>query len=268
MAHMDRLSHYLSSGMGRVSGWLNPVSAAFIASISEHQRTSGWSGSSGEIGVHHGKLFLILHLLADQDRSSFAVDLFEQQHLNADASGRGDLEIFKRNLDRWTGRADAVRIFKGSSLELDPAAIVATCGRSRLFSVDGGHTAECTLNDLKIAEAVSEPHGVVVIDDVFNEFFPEVAMGLQSYVSDGALRPFAITPNKLYLANPLHLDGYRRWSRDRWENRYEKTCEMYGAPVDLFGVRYASYPEWKQVLRDSPLYPTLKRLKSNLADRV
>lgn len=265
---MDNLSQYLSSGAKRVSGWLNPVSAAFIASISKHQRQIGFAGSSGEIGVHHGKLFLLLHIMADLDRPSFAVDLFEDQHLNADSSGKGDYQRFMSNVDRWAGRRDAVKIFKGSSLDLDPSAVIAGCGRSRLFSVDGGHTTECTLNDLQIAEAVSEPHGVVVIDDVFNEFFPEVSMGMNAYVAKGRLRPFAITPNKLYLADPEHLSGYRKWARSRWENRYEKTCDMYGSEVDVFGIRYASYPDWKRLLRDSPLYPTLKYLKSSRGERL
>lgn len=264
---MDKLSQYISGGMNEVSGWLNPVSAAFIASLSQHQKEMGFSGSCGEIGVHHGKLFLILHMLADTARPSFAVDLFEQQHLNSDASGRGDYGSFTSNLDKWTGRAEAVKMFPGSSLELDPAAIVEACGRSRLFSVDGGHTVECTLNDLRIADAVSEPYGVVVIDDVFNEFFPEVSMGLHAYVQEGRLRPFAITPNKVYLADPQFTGPYRQWLRSRWDNRYEKTCEMYGSEVELLGIRYATYPQWKKALRDSPLYPTLKRLKSNLEER-
>jgi len=260
-------SDYIATGLDHVQGWLNPVSAGFIASIADVQRERGWAGSVGEIGVHHGKLFLLLHMTADPGRSSFAIDLFEDQHLNSDLSGKGDYSQFMRNVQKWTGRADAVRIFKGSSLELDPARVVEACGRSRLFSVDGGHTEECTRNDLQIAEQVSEPHGVVVIDDVFNEFFPEVAMGLQSYVRTGRLRPFAITPNKLYLADPAFVGAYRDWSRHRWENRYEKTCEMFGSPVDLFGIRYASYPAWKQVLRDSPLYPSLKRIKHSFAER-
>ncbi|HEY3694283.1 class I SAM-dependent methyltransferase [Phenylobacterium sp.] len=264
---MDNLSRYLTGGLSSVGGWLNPVSATFISSISQYQRQQSFTGSSGEIGVHHGKLFLILHMLSDPDRPSFAVDLFEQQNLNADASGKGDYDTFRRNLEKWTGRADAVKVFQGSSLELDPSEIVAACGRSRLFSVDGGHTIDCTRNDLQIAEAVSEPHGVVVIDDVFNEFFPEVSIGLQAYMVEGGLRPFAITPNKLYLSHPQFAGAYRDWLRSRWDKRYEKTSEMYGSQVDLFGVRFASYPEWKRVLRDSPLYPALKRFKSSLIER-
>jgi hypothetical protein len=260
----DAVARYVSGGLDSVDGWLNSVSAGLIASLSEHQRERGLQGSSGEIGVHHGKLFILLHLLKDGGRPSFVVDLFEDQHLNSDTSGKGDYGHFIRNLEKWTTAPKAIEVFQGSSLELDPQRIVERCGRARMFSVDGGHTEECTRNDLVFAEAASEPHGVVVIDDVFNEFFPEVSMGLQAYVANGRLRPFAISPNKLYLADPAWTDAYRAFLRSRWPQRYEKTCEMFGAAVDLYGIRYASYPAWKQMLRDSPLFPQLKKLKDSI----
>ena len=264
---MDAFSQYLASGLSRVDGWLNPVSAAFVGSLGAFQRSQGWTGSCGEIGVHHGKLFLALHLLRDPDRPSFAINLFEDQHLNSDGSGNGDYGAFMRNIQRWAGRTDDVKIFKGSSLDLDPARVIEACGRSRLCSVDGGHTEACTRNDLEIAEAVSEPYGVTIIDDVFNEFFPEVAMGLQSYVAKGRLRPFAITPNKVMLTDPQFARAYRDWARADFSHRYDKTCVMFGGEVDLYGIRYGSYPGWKQVLRDSSLYPGLKKIKASLAER-
>jgi hypothetical protein len=257
----DAASAYLSGGLDTVGGWLHPVSAAFIAAISRYQRANGLAGSSGEIGVHHGKLFLVLHLLSDPGRPSFAVDLFEDQTLNTDHSGKGDYAQFMRNLAKWSGRTENVEVFKGSSIGLSPQRIVDSCGKARLVSIDGGHSEECTRNDLEIADAVSEPYGVVILDDVFNEFFPEVSMGLRAYIDKGRLRPFAMTTNKVYLADPAAADRYRAWFRTTWANRLEKTCDMYGSEVDLFGIRYASYPLWKKVLHDSPLYPGLRKIR-------
>ncbi|HEV2069230.1 MAG TPA: hypothetical protein VGR26_05515 [Acidimicrobiales bacterium] len=34
-------------------------------------------GSVGEIGVHHGKLFLLAYLASRRDEAAFAVDVFE-----------------------------------------------------------------------------------------------------------------------------------------------------------------------------------------------
>lgn len=262
----SRWNAYLSHGMTRVDGWLHPFSAAFIASIADFQRQGGLEGSVGEIGVHHGKLFILLHTLSDPDKPSFVVDLFEDQHLNVDASGKGDYAQFRKNLARWTDAPDRIEIFKGSSLELDPAAVVAACGRARLMSVDGGHTEECTRNDLEIGEAVSQPYGVVVIDDYFNEYFPEVSVGVHTYLAQGRFRPFAITPGKLYLAHPQFVAGYRKWLKERWALRYEKTCQMLDSEVDLFAVRYGSYPVWKRALADTPLFPRLKQLKARLTN--
>ena len=67
----------------------------------------------------------------DPGRSSFVVDLFEDQHLNSDTSGRGDYSVFIRNLQRWTDAPEAIEVFQGSSLDLKAHEIVARCGRAR-----------------------------------------------------------------------------------------------------------------------------------------
>jgi hypothetical protein len=70
------------------------------------------------------------------------------------------------------------------------------------FSVDGGHTAELTENDIRVAEASVADDGVVAVDDVFNERWPSVMLGLGRYLGDGSpvLVPCAIGGGKVFLA--------------------------------------------------------------------
>ena len=58
------------------------------------------------------------------------------------------------------------------------------------------------MNDLQLAEGVVLDKGVVVLDDFFNQEWPGVASGGSRHMLDPAtaLRPFCITPNKLYLS--------------------------------------------------------------------
>src|SRR3546814_10878493 len=53
---------YVRQGLKRVDGWLFPYSVDFIRSLAALQRDTGIAGSVGEIGVHHGKLFILLAL--------------------------------------------------------------------------------------------------------------------------------------------------------------------------------------------------------------
>jgi hypothetical protein len=82
-----------------------------------------------------------------------AIDLFEDQHLNIDLSGSGDLAKFHRNLLRHADDARLV-LHQGNSLELAGADLVRLAeGPLRFVSVDGGHTAETTAHDLAVADA-------------------------------------------------------------------------------------------------------------------
>jgi hypothetical protein len=233
----QQLDRYLRTGMHKVSGWLDSRSAEIVAALGLYQSSVGTRGSVGEIGVHHGKLFILLDLLRHPGEKSFAVDLFDNQDENVDASGFGDFKRFTENLERHSLGAHSVVMFKQNSLRLEPEEVLKACGPVRFLSVDGGHTAECTLNDLLVADAVLTDGGIVVIDDYFNAMWPDVSVGVGQYMADPAsrLRAFAISPNKLFLAEPMHHERYRGMLRQRNARYYQKESVMFGHGVDIFG---------------------------------
>ncbi|HET7252227.1 MAG TPA: hypothetical protein VFJ46_00525, partial [Xanthobacteraceae bacterium] len=109
------MQRYLNEGVGRVEGWLDARSAKVIAALGEYQAMQGIHGAVGEIGVHHGKLLVLLDLLKAKDEVSFAVDLFENQEFNVDQSGLGDYSQLARNLEKFSTGLDRVQIFKRNS---------------------------------------------------------------------------------------------------------------------------------------------------------
>jgi hypothetical protein len=269
MNHLDR---YIHSGYKEVHGWLEPFSARYIGALAGLQRESGISGASVEIGVHHGKLFILLHL-AGSRRKDLAIDVFDDQHLNVDRSGHGDRKRFIANVIRWGGTPAAIEILQKSSLNVSEEEILARVGRSVLFSVDGGHTEECAFHDLKLADAVLHPQGVVILDDFFNESWPEVCLGAMKYFADPntRLRPFALTAGKMYLCTGENNAFYRNNMRvrfNRWE--FDKEARMFGSPVQLMGMteRHVSKSQKaRRFLRESPMGPTLIKLKRGLRKR-
>lgn len=245
------LDHYARRGYKSVGGWLNPISARIIASLAEYQTGKGYTGTAGEIGVHHGKLFLLLH--AANPESSFAIDVFDDQHLNTDHSGHGDREIFEENIRRVGGNPATVEIIQRSSFDLTPADIP---GPVRLFSVDGGHTSECVQNDLALADQVLAPHGVVILDDYFNPCWPDVSVGTNIYLTSQAanLLPFAISPSKLYLARPEFVGEYADETARRWHAYRDAENKMFGVDVASYGIRATKGVKGKlrQAIKASP----------------
>jgi hypothetical protein len=243
-----RLAAYLRRH-GAVPGWLDPYSARFIATIGGIQRRAAIHGGVAEIGVHEGRLFILLKLLANEDETAVAIDIFADQHLNADASGRGDEQRFLSNVTRHAG-PDGVVLLRGSSLQLRAPEITRHAGPCRLFSIDGGHTAECALNDLMLADACLHPNGVAILDDYFNPRWPDVSTGTAAYLANGGrLRPFAISPNKLFLADPGSHALYQRELKRLEQDFLEAEASMFGSPVIVFGVEPETWTAGKRFRR-------------------
>ena len=231
----QRLQSYIGSGWSSVIGWLDRYSARVIADLTQIQREHAVTGAFGEIGVHHGKLFILMRLAAPDDRG-FAIDVFEDQHLNVDRSGAGDRRKFLDNVTRWTGSIEGIAVIQQSSLEVSPEFLLREVGLCRMISVDGGHTEQCTLNDLKLCDAVLRDGGVAIIDDCFDEGWPDVATGVARYCLDSStrLRPFAISPGKVYFTQPNHHAFYAARLRSLHERNIRRINRMFGHEVVIF----------------------------------
>jgi hypothetical protein len=236
-----KVARYINGNHRKVNGWLDDFSSLFIAHLANFLEEEGIKGPAIEIGAHHGRLFILLHL-ASTGQHDMVIDVFDDQHLNLDQSGQGDKAVFLRNLERFGGDLARVHILQKSSLEVQPTEITQAIGRPTLFSIDGGHTAECTLNDLGLADATLAERGIVILDDVFNEFWPEVAVGTMSFLgrSDSRLQPFAISPGKVYLCRPGQQSFLYLAIKNQFSRRYiDKEVRIFGNSVLILGVRHS-----------------------------
>src|SRR5687768_5587136 len=102
------LRAYKSSGFGAVKGWCHPETLTVLAELTEVLDESAVVGGSCEIGVYEGKLFIALHALRSPGTRSLGIDLFEQQDLNVDASGRGYSDRVRENLRLHAQDPDAI----------------------------------------------------------------------------------------------------------------------------------------------------------------
>ena len=279
----DPLGAYIRTGHKLVEGWLSAGAISMITTIDAAQKAASLRGHVGEIGVHHGKLLILLYLLCRPDERAIGIDLFEEQERNLDGSGRGDQARFRRNLELNAPDAARVRVIAADSLRLGHADIFqAIGGPVRLFSVDGGHAAALTHHDLLTAASALCEGGVLILDDYFNEEWPGVSEGTNRFLSGTPPRPlvpFAIGGNKLLLTtSTTHADRYvaelskANVAADvgRRIRVHQKTTEFFGHKVLCFhfldlGLRHrlARTRIWTKVRQTS----VGKRIR-RIADRV
>jgi hypothetical protein len=203
------LRAYREHGFDKVQGWCNPQVFHTVDLFDEAPINK--SGGVCEIGVHHGKLYLLLNQVTAPTAMSFAIDLFDQQRLNIDHSGSGNREIFERNLADFDVHKGAnTHIIAGDSTDsklqlnkrIEPGSL-------RFFSIDGGHSVEHTIRDLETANELICNEGVVILDDILNHHWLGVIEGLTRFLATRpTLIPFAIGCNKLYLAKLSYQKFY------------------------------------------------------------
>jgi len=224
---------YAHNKFKEIQGWLNPESAVIISSLSKIQNEIGIMGSVGEIGVHHGKLFILLHLMLNKGERSFCVDVFERQDLNVDKSGHGSYEIFNKNIKKY-GSSELVDIFSDSSLNLLSSDVISKSGKARILSIDGGHTPEVVVNDFQLGESMLVKGGIIILDDYFNAAWPGVSEGTNEYFlgKKSRLRPFAISPNKVFFTNDKEISiQYFNFFKTVFLDKFLKSTKMYGYDV-------------------------------------
>jgi len=207
----DAIARYLDN-LDQVEGWgMDRELAPIFLLLNDLQRQFEIHGTLFEIGVHHGRTAILLALMARPTERCVFLDLFDHQEDNVDNSGRGDLEVFRKNLARWAPTSEP-EIIAGNSLKLDLSSIPGLAAGVRFAHIDGGHYKSLVLNDLHKTEAVLGAGGVVVIDDFLHSGFLGVNEACNHYLREARgmrLSPVATGKNKLMLATRSHADRYR-----------------------------------------------------------
>jgi hypothetical protein len=265
----SRMDDYVRKQSTSVSGWLSRESAEVICHLAVSQVESGLRGGVGEIGIHHGKLFLLLYLSLQDGERAFALDVFEEQQLNVDASGLGDRAIFLRNLAKVGGIESRVSIFATDSCSVTADSLLSASGELRMMSIDGGHTEDITHNDMCLAEELLQNDGILILDDAFNERWPAVAAGAYRFLLEPgrSLRPFAISPNKTYFCkSPDAAARYRSTLSTAFAEIRSGEATVLGSDVLILGRRsIVNRIRNTPIVRDNPeLYRRLSKLRQRL----
>lgn len=213
MAWRKRLEHYRDESMHAVEGWVQKDLIHALAIVQEFHEQQNIHGHMVEIGVHHGKFALALDTLRSPGEKLMGIDIFDDQHLNIDGSGRGSREIWDGHLVRLSHEPSSVFTKMKDSTQLAPDEIEKELGgKVRVFSIDGGHTMEQALNDLEIAAAALTNGGVVVLDDFCSTGFAGVTEAVFRYLffHTPKLLPFGHIGGRLLFTTPAYRQTFHQ----------------------------------------------------------
>ncbi|MEJ8572067.1 class I SAM-dependent methyltransferase [Microbaculum marinum] len=234
---IEHVAPYLDGGIKKVQGWCIPQLWNVIQPLHEYQENAGITGPIAEIGVFHGKFFIGLALTKKGQGKHTAFDVFDLQHFNLDGAGKGNLEAFTANLRQFDLPEDETEIRRVDSMALtrrDIAEIRAQRGAFSMFSVDGCHMVEHTINDFRIAMELTQPGGIIYVDDYLNPDWPGVQEGLARLYLNDAPRfvPIAYTCNKLFTCHISYardmFDHLRETVRASFPNCQVKVVKRFG----------------------------------------
>lgn len=122
-----------------------------------------------EIGVYHGRSTIPLYNLTS-DETLTVIDTFQSKNQYA---------TFIGNINR-AFKSPKLYIITSSSLNVEPGDL----GRFRIFSIDGDHSTEATLNDLELAAATLVSGGVMFLDDFENPTYgPAVSAAIEQFLA-------------------------------------------------------------------------------------
>ncbi|UWR22520.1 class I SAM-dependent methyltransferase [Sulfitobacter sp. S190] len=179
------------------NGWLN-VPASIVTL---HLLRVLPFGPVAEIGVYYGKYLSVLRAAMGRNCRIVGYDIFNENQVPRveDALGAG------------FGGLGNIRLVQVDSTTLTPERVLRDCGGAPVFiSVDGSHEAEPVLSDMRLAEAVLDPRGIVAMDDVLNPVALGVNEAVGRYLNGDApqLVPFAYVANKMFFCRPAQHEAY------------------------------------------------------------
>lgn len=236
--------------ISKIEGWLSFVDFRIFKNIIEFQNSLDQTSQLCEIGVHHGKSFIPMVKFSG-DSVCHCIDIFEEQSLNIDSSGKGDSHIFWKNLKKFKVSRDRVRVHKKLSTVMTKENLCGSGESIRFFHIDGGHNLEVIKSDINLGLKCSDRYSVIAIDDVCRSEWIEVSKGV--FESSLVFREygfvaFAFGFNKLYLCHESMLNLYQEaLSKDIILNPFLEKIYRVQSVSSRQLLIYSSFPlpEWR-----------------------
>lgn len=202
------LSKYLERGFQEIAGWLHPPAMQATLYLADLQFAAFPPGPVCEIGVWEARYLTLLSFLPATPQPVVGIDPFIHGGDRA-----AQLRRVRANIDAYARRPDLVTLIERDSRQVSAEEILQATGATCQFvSVDGDHTLEGALHDLRLAEQIVAPGGIVSVDDISNMTCPGVVEAVVRHTMDegATLAPFLLVANKLFMTQRRFCEDYRQ----------------------------------------------------------
>ena len=239
----ETLRDYILKNSQSVPGYLHSGSMAVIWSLIEAQDELAVTGDVAEIGVYRGKLSILLSMALNAAERSFAFDTFSHPEGKLDENEAA----YIANMEKFGVGSTTRQVYRTDTNTLDEGDLLRAIGgvSVRLFSIDGDHSRRAVAHDLSLATAVKKDDGVIIADDLFNTWYPEVTEGIIDYFQGQVNRwepiciatangPMSQGASKLFVAHESHANAYKRFLRVLNRDNFAMTTRFLGYPVLVF----------------------------------
>ena len=192
---------YLRDFVHPLPGWLVDYAAIRILDLLAWQEQNATRGPLFEIGIYYGRsLALTLRSALRAKERVVALDTFQFV----------PLETVKTGLAAIADPESIVWLQTSSTLCSSRQLLQILGADPRFISIDGSHECDDVFWDLRLAEDMLAPRGLVAVDDFMNMVAMGVNVGVHKFFATPRnLAPFAYTSNKLFLCRPELAPSYR-----------------------------------------------------------
>jgi predicted O-methyltransferase YrrM len=180
-----------------VPGWFYPESIAIWDTLLSYQEASHIAGNLLEIGVYQGKSAAMAVLHRRGEETCVLVDPLP-------------LHGVRQRIEQALPEAKCQYIQEMSQYLVRHAFVREAARDFRWIHIDGEHSAQAVQNDLSIAETLLSERGIVVIDDFFSPFYPQITQAVFRFIdaNPGRLNLVLCGYNKGYLCRPKAAREY------------------------------------------------------------
>ncbi len=251
IASRDPFQMYLENE-GSIKGPMRLECASLIAAVLRGLNADNLAGNSLEIGTFHGRSAIPAACFSREGEIFYVVDPFGDigDSATLQYGGIGDEKALTENWRRVFGDTNHLRIYRKTSEAIErDEALIKEWQPLKYISVDGDHSFEGTLLDLRLAARIVMQGGVIAIDDVWNIEWPSVSQALSAFLGENNdFVPFCAGWGRLFLCG-REFHGARRQSTKREFEllspaiknlRVLEPFPYFGVTIDVYTNRWGS----------------------------
>jgi hypothetical protein len=172
------LDEFLAGPYDQIRGMSSRFAAAICGHVIRRQTELGITGDLLEIGTFEGRFFIATALLLQPGEHALGVDLFTWPNPKV-------YDNFLANCADAGLKPGSYTAWRVDTYTIAPEDLRARLpgGSARFIHVDSEHNAECLTRDLKLAEAVLHPDGIIALDDMLHPGYPTLIVTVLDFLA-------------------------------------------------------------------------------------